>query len=206
MDARPARAGWIPSLRQKNAPSLLAARLYVSPSLLIALSLTELVIRQRMVKRVLLGTGHDHDLEKVVHAHGSFAENAPFLLVGLVVLALIGFPPLVVHMLGLAMLVVRAAHAYAFATHGGVSPARTMASSGHSRSTLSWPSALSAPISGWSDRPREGRESFGQSPIDVPLVGHHQVRRPLQPFPAPKVEFRGLPRRRPRKIDFALLA
>lgn len=108
------------------SPSLLAAGFYVGLSLLVTLGLTALVIRQRMAKRVSLGTGGDRDLEKVVRAHGNFAENAPFLLVGLVVLALIGFPPLVVHVLGLAMLVVRGAHAYALSTHGGVSPARTI--------------------------------------------------------------------------------
>lgn len=107
------------------SPAFAAVGLHVALALLLNVALQVIVIRQRMASRVSLGTGSDPALERKVRAHGNFAENMPFLLLGLGALALNGFPPLVIHGLGLVALSARLSHAYALASSGQPGPART---------------------------------------------------------------------------------
>ena len=76
--------------------------------------LTLRVIRFRRGERVDMGTGDSRLLERYVRAHANFAEYAPLSLLLLALLDLGGWPGWLLHLLGLALLTGRLAHAWSF--------------------------------------------------------------------------------------------
>lgn len=76
--------------------------------------LTFRVIRFRRTERVDMGTGESRLLERYVRAHANFAEYAPLSLLLLALLELGGRPGWLLHLLGLALLAGRLAHAWSF--------------------------------------------------------------------------------------------
>ena len=78
------------------------------------LFLTSRVIRLRRGNRVDMGDGGQRLLQRYIRAHGNFAEYAPFGLLLLLLVELGGWPGWLVHLLGLALVGGRAAHAWSF--------------------------------------------------------------------------------------------
>ncbi len=82
-----------------------------------SLALWFLVLSYRVVGRrragISLGDGGDPGMLRVVRGHANFAEYVPLALIMLAILELGGTPPIVLHVLGLALLAGRLLHGYA---------------------------------------------------------------------------------------------
>lgn len=91
--------------------ALEAAAVWVALHLLLLLTLSALVVRQRQGHRVAIGDGGVPELNRASRAFGNASEYVPAFLAGLVLLALVDAPAGVVHGLGALMLAGRIAHA-----------------------------------------------------------------------------------------------
>lgn len=98
-----------------------AATLYVGLNTLIILVLLVLVIRQRRIHKCALGDGGHSSLILAIRAHANAVEVIPVTLVGLVALASVGAPALVVHALGIILTLGRVLHAYGLSGKSGPS-------------------------------------------------------------------------------------
>lgn len=78
----------------------------------------------RNTKRINLGDGGDQDMARLIRAHGNAIEWIPGALIGLIVLASVGVSTLIIHVFGLALLLARGVHAYAFLSGQTTGPAR----------------------------------------------------------------------------------
>ena len=76
----------------------------------VALSIN--VIRARQSHRVALGTAGNADLERKVRMHANFAEYVPLALLLLAIADSRGAPAPLLHLLGIALLIGRLAHAW----------------------------------------------------------------------------------------------
>jgi hypothetical protein len=103
-----------------------AAALWVGLHLALLLVLAVLVTRQRRKHRVALGAGGVPQLEQAIRAHANATEYVPAALIGLVMLAVVGAPPLVVHVIGLALFVGRVAHGIGLSRSGDATPPRAI--------------------------------------------------------------------------------
>jgi len=101
-----------------------AAALYVGLNILVLLVLALLVVRHRLSSAVALGDGGVPHLTRAVRAHGNATEYVPAALIGLVVLALLGVAPWIVHVGGVLLTAGRIAHGYGLSTNDGASPGR----------------------------------------------------------------------------------
>ncbi len=109
----------------ENVPAhIAAAALYTGLLILMAIVLQVRVIRHRRSKKIGIGDGQDRDLTRAIRVHGNYVENVPFVLAGLVMLALIGAPASVIHGVGLLMLLGRIAHAIGLSQSAGSSLGR----------------------------------------------------------------------------------
>lgn len=88
--------------------------LYAALLVPLYLWLTFRVIRFRRAGRVDMGTGGNVLLERYVRAHANFAEYAPLGLLLLALLELGSRPFWLLHLLGMALLAGRLAHAWSF--------------------------------------------------------------------------------------------
>lgn len=88
-----------------------AAALWVGLHLLLLLVLSLLVTRQRRKHAVVIGDGGVAELVLSQRAFGNATEYVPPALAGLAVMALVGTPPLAIHIAGFVMFVSRVAHA-----------------------------------------------------------------------------------------------
>ena len=70
------------------------------------------VSRLRIKVGVGVGTGDNPQLERAIRAHGNNTEYVPGLLIGLVLLALLQFPPWFLHSVGGVLFLARIAHAH----------------------------------------------------------------------------------------------
>ena len=77
-----------------------AAALWAGLHLILLLVLSVLVVRQRRSHRVAIGDGGVPELLRAVRAFGNATEYVPAGLAALALLALVGAPPLVVHVVG----------------------------------------------------------------------------------------------------------
>ncbi len=100
------------------------AGLYAALITLMGVALTMLVIRERRTKLVGIGDGGDKRMARMVRVHGNFAENAPFALALLVLLALVGSSAWPIHVVGLLFIAGRVAHAYGLSRTAGSSIGR----------------------------------------------------------------------------------
>ena len=107
-------------------PSAHAAALWVGLHLILLLVLSILVVNQRRKHQVVLGDADIPELAQAVRAFGNATEYVPAGLIAIVTLAVVGAPPLIVHIAGLALLLGRIAHAVGLSRSGGVSIGRTV--------------------------------------------------------------------------------
>ena len=103
-----------------------AVALWAGLNLILLLVLSVRVVRLRRKHAVALGHGEVADLNHAIRAFGNATEYVPTALVGLVVLALVGAPTLLVHVIGLMLLAGRVAHAWGLSRSGGASPPRAL--------------------------------------------------------------------------------
>jgi uncharacterized protein len=109
----------------ENVPAhVSAAALYTGILILMGIVLQWRVIGFRRTKKIGIGDGQDKELARAIRVHGNFAENVPFVLAGLVMLALIGAPTVVIHGVGLLAVVGRTAHAFGLTQSAGSSVGR----------------------------------------------------------------------------------
>jgi uncharacterized protein len=79
------------------------------------LLLTLRVVRERHDTKVSLGDGGNPTLQRRIRGHANFAEYVPLALLLLAILELSRFSLYAIHALGLALLLGRVLHGYAFA-------------------------------------------------------------------------------------------
>ena len=103
-----------------------AAALWVGLHLILLLVLSVLVVRQRRTHGVVFGDADVPALALAVRAFGNATEYVPAGLIAIVTLAVVGAPPLIVHIAGLALLLGRIAYAVGLSRSGGVSIGRTV--------------------------------------------------------------------------------
>jgi len=84
--------------------------LYAGLNALIMLALAIYVVRERMRAKVGIGDGGDPGLARSIRAHGNNIEYVPIVLLLVLLLELGGSSPWLVHALGLALTIGRAAH------------------------------------------------------------------------------------------------
>ena len=101
-----------------------AASVYVALLILGAIVLGIGVSRQRARAKVTIGDGGDAVLQRWIRAHGNYCENAPFGIAALILLPLAGGSAWIVHLVGLCLVLGRAAHAQGLTTTSGASPGR----------------------------------------------------------------------------------
>lgn len=70
------------------------------------------IIAVRHARRLPMGDGGDEDLARRVRAHGNFIEYAPLALLLMSFAEAVTYPAWLVHGLGIALVVGRAAHAW----------------------------------------------------------------------------------------------
>jgi uncharacterized membrane protein YecN with MAPEG domain len=102
-----------------------AAALWVGLHLILLLVLSVLVVRQRRAHGVVLGDADIPALAQAVRAFGNATEYVPAGLIAIAVLAMVGAPPMVVHLTGLVLLVARVSHAIGLSRSGGASVLRS---------------------------------------------------------------------------------
>jgi hypothetical protein len=102
-----------------------AAALWVGLHLILLLVLSVLVVRQRRAHGVVLGDADIPALTQAVRAFGNATEYVPAGLIAIAVLAMVGAPPMMVHLTGLLMLVGRVSHAIGLSRSGGASILRS---------------------------------------------------------------------------------
>lgn len=73
------------------------------------------VIQQRRAARVSLGAGGNTKLERAIRGQANFVEYVPLALLMLLILEQSRFSIYLLHLLGLALLIGRLLHGYAFA-------------------------------------------------------------------------------------------
>ena len=102
-----------------------AAALWVGLHLILLLVLSLLVVRQRRAHGVVLGDADIPALTQAVRAFGNATEYVPAGLIAIAVLAMVGAPPMVVHLTGLVLLAGRVSHAIGLSRSGGASILRS---------------------------------------------------------------------------------
>jgi uncharacterized protein len=85
---------------------------YAAVLVLIYVALSVRVIRGRQSYRIGFGAGDNVDLERRIRVHGNFAEYVPLAVVLLGFMELQGRPSWLLHLLGLALIAGRIAHAF----------------------------------------------------------------------------------------------
>lgn len=103
---------------------LSAAAFYVGIAMLGLLLLQARVILMRRTKLVGIGDGNDRTLALRIRVHANYAENVPFVLAGLISMAMLGLPVLLIHLCGLLLLAGRTAHAIGLQGSAGSSTGR----------------------------------------------------------------------------------
>jgi uncharacterized protein len=107
-------------------PSAHAAALWVGLNLILLLVLSVRVVRLRRRHGVVFGDGDLPDLAQAVRAFGNATEYVPTALIGVVVLAMLGAQPLLVHTAGFLLFAGRVAHAWGLSRSGGASLPRAI--------------------------------------------------------------------------------
>jgi uncharacterized membrane protein YecN with MAPEG domain len=98
--------------------------LYAGLCTLLVLFLAGRVIVGRRGKRVGIGDGGDHELQRRIRVHANAIEYLPLALLLLGGMELNGYPDAVIHGFGATLLVSRLLHAWGLSRHSGVSQGR----------------------------------------------------------------------------------
>ncbi|MBV1701098.1 MAG: MAPEG family protein [Hyphomicrobiales bacterium] len=107
-----------------DKPALIDALGVVGFLILMGLVLAAMVSAQRRAAHVSLGDGGDAVLLRRIRAHGNFTEVAPFVMIGLIGLAMSGSSGITVLVLGGLFILARIAHAVGLYGSDGRSPGR----------------------------------------------------------------------------------
>lgn len=107
-------------------PAFRLSAIYIAILVIGLVPLAIMVIRLRRGNRIGIGDGGNQQLARAIRVHGNYAENAPFGMILLIMLALLGAATWVIHAVGLAMIAGRAAHAYGLSKTSGASMGRVM--------------------------------------------------------------------------------
>lgn len=103
-----------------------AAALWTALHLILLLVLSVLVVRQRRHHRVTVGDADIPELAQAVRAFGNATEYVPAALIAIAVMALVGVPPLAIHLTGLALFVGRVLHAVGLSRSTGATLPRAI--------------------------------------------------------------------------------
>jgi uncharacterized membrane protein YecN with MAPEG domain len=103
-----------------------AAALWVSLHVFLLLVLSTLVVRLRQKHKVALGDEGIAELARAIRAFGNASEYIPAGLAAIIVLAVVGAPPLAIHVVGLVLFVGRLVHAVGLSNSGGASIPRAV--------------------------------------------------------------------------------
>lgn len=98
--------------------------LYAGLCTLLVLYLAGRVIVGRRGKKVGIGDGGDHELQRRIRVHANAIEYLPLALLLLGGMELNGYPDPVIHAFGATLLVSRVLHAWGLSRHSGVSRGR----------------------------------------------------------------------------------
>ena len=98
--------------------------LYAGLLTLLVLALAGRVVAVRVKSRVGLGDGGNPELLQRVRVHANAIENLPLALLLLGGMELNGYPDLMVHVFGSALLLARLLHAWGLSRSTGPSPGR----------------------------------------------------------------------------------
>lgn len=98
---------------------------YIALNLLLAPVLMFRVGQKRISQKILLGDGGDALLLARIRAHGNYIETAPLALIGLIGLAILSAPALLLHIFGAMFTFGRIAHAHGMAQKGALGKGRT---------------------------------------------------------------------------------
>jgi len=105
-----------------------AAGLYVGLNLLILLVLGTNTSLARRKYKISLGDGDNEEMLCKMRAHANATEWMPAALIGLVVLAMMAVPTMIIHVFGLLFTVARGAHGYALGSGDKSNPGRKIGS------------------------------------------------------------------------------
>lgn len=94
---------------------------YSSLLAVVYIYLSGLIISQRFKKQIGIGDGGDSDFQRLIRAHGNFAEYAPIALILLLVGEVNQLSPIVLHAAGTAIFFGRLLHAFGLRLHSGTS-------------------------------------------------------------------------------------
>lgn len=98
--------------------------LYAAVLAIIYLFLTARVIFARNALRIGIGDGGDTSLSRLIRVHGDFAEFVPFALLLIFLTDYAGYPPIIIHALGIMLVMGRILHAWGLGGSIGSSPGR----------------------------------------------------------------------------------
>lgn len=96
------------------SPAIEAVALYTGLLGLMLVALIVAVIRQRYRSRVSIGDGGEKDMQRAMRGHANFVETAIPGVIMLLVMALMGMPVWVIHVMGAMLVLGRVLHAFVF--------------------------------------------------------------------------------------------
>jgi uncharacterized protein len=111
-------------LQNLAIPAVRAALIYVALLALGAVLLSLLVVRQRRTTKTGLGDGGNPLLSRFIRVHGNYAENVPFGLAVITLLAFTDDRAWPVHVVGSSLVIGRVAHAIGVGQSSGLSAGR----------------------------------------------------------------------------------
>ncbi len=103
-----------------------AAALWASLNILLLLTLSGLVVRQRRRHRIPVGDGDVPELRRALRAFGNASEYIPTGIGALAILTVAGASATVVHVIGALLFFGRVAHGIGFTRSTGVSIGRSV--------------------------------------------------------------------------------
>lgn len=100
--------------------------LYVALNLLLHFFLMMLIGQHRVKAKISLGDGGDTSLLGKIRAQGNYLENAPLVLIALIMMATLSATPLALHIVGAGFTLGRIAHAHGITRPGNNGIGRTI--------------------------------------------------------------------------------
>lgn len=100
--------------------------LYVALHLILTPILMFRVGQVRIKEKISLGDGDNPALFARIRAHGNYVETAPFALIGLVALAMMGANSIGLHLFGAVFLIGRILHAHGMDQKGSMGKGRVV--------------------------------------------------------------------------------
>ena len=98
--------------------------LYVALNAILFVWLTLRVIAVRRRERISLGDNDDSNLRKRIRSQANFTETAPIALIGLLTLAALSAPPILLHIFGISLTAGRLCHSHGMMQRGAIGSAR----------------------------------------------------------------------------------